>query len=155
NARPKATRAPCNSPPSQTNRRLMPAMRKVGKTPGVPSTPVNEESNMKPAPREEYIRAGVRPDRIDACIQAGITPEVAAEAIRTARSRRSNMKRPKDNDGAPDHVVHADGRDRTPGKLVQVDARLLIPSPENKLLYKDRNLDDADFARLVDSVKCV
>jgi hypothetical protein len=37
--------------------------------------------------------------------------------------------------------------------VVRVDARALRPSPENALLYRDRSADDADFARLVESVR--
>ena len=35
----------------------------------------------------------------------------------------------------------------------KVDARTLIPSPENAVLYRERTTKDADFARLVESVK--
>ena len=37
--------------------------------------------------------------------------------------------------------------------IVQVDARTLFRSPENALLYRERNDDDTDFARLVESIR--
>ena len=37
--------------------------------------------------------------------------------------------------------------------VAYVDARTLIPSPENEVLYRERTPADADFARLIESVR--
>ncbi len=54
--------------------------------------------------------------------------------------------------------IRANGRDATNGKatakrIVWVDARTLLPSPENSLLYRERTTNDSDFARIVESVQ--
>jgi ParB-like nuclease domain len=43
--------------------------------------------------------------------------------------------------------THANGP-----RIVMADARELKPSPENELLYRERTLNDSDYARLVESV---
>jgi hypothetical protein len=42
---------------------------------------------------------------------------------------------------------------RKPAQVVYVDARTLIPSPENATLYRNRTTKDADFRRLLESVR--
>ncbi len=38
-------------------------------------------------------------------------------------------------------------------RIVWKDARTLLPSPENAILYRERTTNDSDFARLVDSIR--
>jgi len=38
-------------------------------------------------------------------------------------------------------------------RVVYIDARTLLPSPENAVLYRERTSKDGDFARLVESVR--
>src|SRR5271166_6253668 len=44
------------------------------------------------------------------------------------------------------------GSSTTPGPAL-VDARKLLPSPENALLYRERKPDDLDYRRLVQSIR--
>jgi hypothetical protein len=50
-------------------------------------------------------------------------------------------------------VKRRGGRAAKGEQVVHVDARSLIPSPENETLYRKRGAKDADFARLVESVR--
>jgi hypothetical protein len=50
-------------------------------------------------------------------------------------------------------VKRRGGRAAKGEQVVYVDARDLIPSPENETLYRKRGANDADFARLVESVR--
>ena len=54
-------------------------------------------------------------------------------------------------------MIRSNGRARADGQAAQVvktvDARYLIPSPENAVLYRERTTKDGDFARLVESVQ--
>lgn len=40
----------------------------------------------------------------------------------------------------------------TVSRVVHVDVRELVPSPENAILYRERTLDDSDFLRLTQSI---
>src|SRR5262249_42622104 len=66
----------------------------------------------------------------------------AARPTSTATSETDDMSTARKN-----------RRARKTGQMVYVDARKLKPSPENATLYRDRSARDADFARLVESVR--